>query len=87
MGEVELVCFSGSDNFVLEIIDPGPEFNMLSVPMPDISVELEKREIGGLGVHFIRHFTDQADWRRQNNKNILRLTMYLGETGTHKKET
>lgn len=75
--EVELVSFSTSDAFALEIMDSGPEFNMLSVPTPDISAEIEQREVGGLGVHLIRHFTDHADWRRESGYNILRLTLNL----------
>jgi serine/threonine-protein kinase RsbW len=78
-GEVELVCLPGADAFVLEIKDTGQEFNQLSVPEPDISVPLEQRQIGGLGVHFIRNFTDHADWRRESDSNILRLTINLRE--------
>jgi len=80
-GQVELVCFRGSDplprSFVLEIVDSGPEFDLLSIPEPDTSLGIEDRAIGGLGVHFIRHFTDHADWRRENGKNILRLILNL----------
>ncbi len=82
-GEVELDCFSTSNTFVLEIMDSGPEFNMLSVPEPDTSVELEQREIGGLGVHLIRNFTDHAQWRRLNNKNVLQLTVNLDDGPSH----
>ena len=82
-GEVELICFPGTDVFVLEIIDTGQEFNQLSVPEPDLSVPLEQRQIGGLGVHFIRHFTDHAEWRRESNRNILRLTVNLREGNAH----
>ena len=80
-GQVELVCFSASApfprSFVLEIADSGPEFDLLSIPEPDTTLGIEEREIGGLGVHFIRHFTDHADWRRENGKNILRLILNL----------
>lgn len=78
-GEVELACCPGADTFALEIRDSGPMFNQLSVPEPDLSIPLEQRQIGGLGVHFIRNFTDHADWRRENNWNILRLIVNLGQ--------
>ena len=84
-GQVELACFCASApfprSFVVEIADSGPEFDLLSIPEPDTSLGIEEREIGGLGVHFIRHFTDHADWRRENGKNILRLILNL-DTGT-----
>lgn len=82
-GEVELACFPSADAFVLEIIDTGEEFNQLSVPEPDISLPLEQRQIGGLGVHLIRNFTDHADWRREKDRNILRLTINLREGDAH----
>ena len=78
-GDVCLACFTDDGYFILEINDNGPEFNQLSVPEPDLSIPLEQRQIGGLGVHFIRNFTDRADWRRENGRNILRLAVSLGE--------
>jgi serine/threonine-protein kinase RsbW len=82
-GEVELACFPRADALVLEIMDTGQEFNQLSVPEPDLSVPLEQRQVGGLGVHFIRNFTDQADWRREDDRNVLRLTINLREGNAH----
>ena len=90
-GQVELACFSGSHpfprSFVLEIFDSGPEFDLLSIPEPDTSLGIEERAIGGLGVHFIRHFTDHADWRRENGKNILRLILNLDAGGSQPEKT
>ena len=86
-GLVELACSSVSHAFVLEIADSGPEFDMLSVPEPDVSVPIEQREVGGLGVHLIRHFTDHAQWRRENDKNLLRLTVNIDDGCSHPTET
>jgi len=84
-GQVELASFTGSEPFprsvVLEIADTGPEFDLFAIPEPDTSLGVEERAIGGLGVHFIRHFTDHADWRRENGKNILRLILNLDAGG------
>jgi anti-sigma regulatory factor (Ser/Thr protein kinase) len=89
-GQVELICFSGPQpfprSFVLEISDSGPEFDLLSMPEPDTSLGIDERAIGGLGVHFIRHFTDHADWRRENGKNTLRLILNLDTDGTHQRK-
>ena len=82
-GEVELACLASADAFVIEITDTGEEFNQLSVPEPDTSVPLEQRQIGGLGVHLIRNSTDHAEWRRENDRNILRLTINLHEEDAH----
>ncbi len=89
-GQVELAAYTGQASFphslVLEIADCGPEFDLFAIPAPDTSLSIEEREIGGLGVHFIRHFSDQADWRRENGKNILRLIFDLDPGGSHPKD-
>ena len=74
-GEVELVCAGDSDTFVLEIADKGSPFDVLSLPAPDTVLDIMEREIGGLGVYFIRKLTDDASYRRENGRNILRLVL------------
>lgn len=72
-GEVELACGADGDVFVLEVADRGAPFDVLSLPEPDTTRDLMGREIGGLGVHFIRKLSDRVSYRRQNGQNILRM--------------
>ncbi len=58
----------------VEIEDSGPPFNPLERPEPDISLGIDAREPGGLGIHLIRHMVDEVSYRRQGAKNILTLT-------------
>ncbi len=74
-GEVELACGGDSDTFVLEIADNGSPFDVLSLPAPDTALDIMEREIGGLGVCLIRKLTDDASYRRENGRNILRLVL------------
>lgn len=57
------------------IKDHGVEFDPLKVPPPD---DLEKvaseRNIGGLGVYFVRQLMDKVEYQRKGNSNILVLT-------------
>jgi len=78
-GQVEVAC--GADNacFVLEIADNGTPFDVLSLPAPDTTLDVTEREIGGLGVYFIRRLTDDVSYRRENGQNILRLVLTLPE--------
>lgn len=77
-GEAEISCSVDGDAFVLEIADSGRAFNVLSLPDPDTTLDIMEREIGGLGVHFIRKFSDSASYRRENNCNILRMKFMCG---------
>ena len=72
-GDIELACGADGDAFVLEIADKGAPFDVLSLPEPDTTLDIMDREIGGLGVHFIRKLSDRVSYRRENGQNILRM--------------
>ena len=55
----------------VQIEDFAPPFNPLSIPDPDITVDIEDRKIGGLGVFLIRQVMDDIVYRYENGKNIL----------------
>ena len=74
-GDVELVCGCGGEGFVVEIADSGIPFDILSLPDPDTTAEIMDREIGGLGVYFIRKMTDEVSYRRADGRNILRVVL------------
>jgi anti-sigma regulatory factor (Ser/Thr protein kinase) len=62
----------------IEIRDDGIPFNPLDIPPPKLDSELGEREIGGLGMHFVRNIVDKISYRREANWNILRLTKNMG---------
>lgn len=72
-GIVELSCEDNDNVFVLEIADRGKPFDVLSQPDPDTTSDILDRQIGGLGIHFIRTMSDSVNYRRENNRNILRM--------------
>lgn len=74
-GDVSISCGSDNDAFVLEIIDSGEPFDVLSLPEPDTTSGILDREIGGLGVFFIRKLTNEVSYRREGGQNILRLVI------------
>jgi anti-sigma regulatory factor (Ser/Thr protein kinase) len=73
-GDVVLDCRSENEvGFILEISDNGAPFNILEVPDPDVTADISDREIGGLGVFFIKKMADEARYRRKGSYNILTL--------------
>jgi anti-sigma regulatory factor (Ser/Thr protein kinase) len=58
----------------VEVEDDARAYNPLERPTVDTSAPLDGRKIGGLGVHLMRHFMDQLDYRYEGNRNILRMT-------------
>lgn len=78
VGNVEISCEGEDDSFFIEIVDSGTPFNVLTLPDPDITASIEERNMGGLGVFFIRKLMDAVSYRWEEGKNILRLTVRKG---------
>lgn len=56
-----------------EVIDEGDAFDPTTAPVPDLSLTLEQRRPGGLGIHLMRAVLDRLEYHRRNGRNILRL--------------
>lgn len=55
----------------LRVQDDGRPFDPLAHPAPDLSLPLDQRPIGGLGIHMIQKSLDGLEYRREDGKNIL----------------
>lgn len=61
----------------LEVEDDAPPFNPLQAPEPDVSRPIEERPLGGLGIHLVRQLMQKVEYRREEGRNILRMTRLL----------
>ena len=66
-------CLSDNKGLIIEIEDSGIPFNVLSSAEPDLKADLSARKVGGLGIYFMKTLMDDVQYRRENNKNILKL--------------
>ena len=73
-GDVSIECWA-EDGFrlVLQISDTGIPFNILEVPEPDMTAEISERKVGGLGAFFVKEMADETRYRRDGDRNVLRL--------------
>jgi len=75
-GEVTITCsLDDKKRFVIEIEDAGSPFNVLSVTAPDTQSDISDRPIGGLGIFLIKKMMEDVQYRREDGKNILTLTI------------
>ena len=73
-GEVKVTCLLDDENrFVIEIEDRGIPFDLKVLDDPDLSHDISEREVGGLGVFIIKELMEDVQYRREDDKNILRL--------------
>lgn len=54
--------------------DNGMPYNpLVESENPNIELGVEERQIGGLGIHFVKNLTDTQHYKRDENCNILSL--------------
>lgn len=75
-GDIEITCKrDNAQSLVIEIADSGIPFDIFSTREPDISADIDERQIGGLGVFFVKKLMDDVRYRRENKRNILTLVV------------
>jgi anti-sigma regulatory factor (Ser/Thr protein kinase) len=62
-GRVDVSASRIGDELVFVIRDDAPPFDPRSVPDPPLDLPLERRPLGGMGVHLARTLTDRLDHR------------------------
>lgn len=65
------------DEVVIEFEDNGKPFNPLEKSDPDITLDAQEREIGGLGIFMVKKMMDVVKYRYENSKNILTIKKHF----------
>lgn len=65
------------DQLVMTVSDQGRAFDPLGKDAPDVTLALEDRPIGGLGIHLVRNIMDEVRYERINGENRLTLIKRL----------
>lgn len=58
-------------------IDHGKPYDPLKNEDPDVTMGLDDREIGGLGIFIVKNSMDQISYSYENGQNILRIKKHL----------
>jgi anti-sigma regulatory factor (Ser/Thr protein kinase) len=73
------VELTASDRRVTVIVtDDAPAYDPLARAEVDITLPLDQRPIGGLGVHLVKKLMDSARYERRDGRNILTFVRSLG---------
>ena len=75
--EIEVQIELEEDEVALTVIDDGREFNPLTIPGPDRSKSAMDRLEEGLGLQFVRHMRNAMEYRREGDKNMLRIWIFV----------
>lgn len=72
-GQVLVEAEKTDTQVTFTITDSGIPFDPTAQSDPDITLSVEERPIGGLGIHLVRQIMDKLTYERKDNKNILTL--------------
>ena len=74
-GEASVRCEAGGEPFriIVGFADSGRPFNPLEHEDPDVTVNAEQRQIGGLGIYMAKKLMDEIEYEYRDGKNILTL--------------
>ncbi len=65
-------CFDETE-IRFEVIDSGKAFDPTAVADADVCLNVDEREIGGLGIFLVRRIMDEVRYARSNDRNYLTL--------------
>ena len=57
----------------MTIMDCGIPYDPLKRPDPDVTLEAEARQIGGLGIYMVKQMMDDVSYEYRGGMNILRI--------------
>lgn len=75
--KVEINIDPTTDEMTCILSDSGIAFNPLTQDDPDITLPVEQREIGGLGILIVKKTMDYVEYSRENGENILTMRKKL----------
>ena len=75
--EITLSVRHIDNRLIFKLIDTGKEFDPTVQPDADVTLSLEERPIGGLGIFLIRKIMDTVKYRRVDDRNVLTMVKII----------
>lgn len=77
--EHDILITINRKNKLIEIVleDEGEKFNPLDKEEPELGTAIEDRQIGGLGIYFVKKKMNEMNYERSKGKNILKLVKQI----------
>jgi serine/threonine-protein kinase RsbW len=76
---IEIDLKKNVNNLLITIIDDGHKYDPTLKADPDITLSVDERLVGGLGIFLIKKIMDKVEYERRENRNLLILTKNIGQ--------
>lgn len=77
MVEIEVSISENPKKMQVTLIDQGIPYNPLEREDPDITLGLDEREIGGLGIYMVKQSMDEVRYEYKDNSNVMTIVKNL----------
>lgn len=77
--ELTLEARRADKRVIFRLIDNGKAFDPTLRPDPDLTLSLEERPIGGLGIFLIRKVMHDVEYTREDGRNVLTMVKMINE--------
>ena len=74
---VKVLIDKNVDKLSISFIDSGKAFDPTAMKDVNILQGVDKRHIGGFGIHITKNIVDILEYNREDNKNVFTITKYL----------
>lgn len=65
----------GEGGITLTVEDDGQPFDPTAAEAPDVDAALEDRQVGKLGLHFVKSLADHVSYRLEDGRNLLTINV------------
>lgn len=72
---MQLDC--GEHFITITLTDEGMAFDPLAREDPDVSLSVEERSVGGLGIYMVKKTMDEVFYERRDGKNVFTMKKYF----------
>ncbi len=71
--EIRIRVEKQGDELVFTLTDRGIAFDPTQVKEADVTLPVENRPVGGLGIYIIRNIMDEVTYQRERGCNVFRM--------------
>ena len=72
---LDVLATLDEDGLALDVRDDGQAFDPTVAPVPDLDEAMERRAIGGWGLHLVRSLSDHIEYCRRDGSNHVHLLL------------
>ena len=73
------IDFAEDEETEISFTDKGMPFNPLEKEDPDVTLSVEERPIGGLGIYMVKKTMDSVEYEYRGGNNVLRIRKQFGD--------